>query len=87
MVQSIILNKVAELLEGYGRRIQFSVFEARLETYQVEQLGDRLQRRIKRSGDHIRIYPLSRPTEARILVLGSGQIPVEFPFSTVVGAL
>lgn len=32
----------------------------------------------------IRIYPLSRHTEASILVLGSGQIPVEPPFSTVV---
>lgn len=77
-------RKIAELLEGYGRRVQLSVFEACLETYQVEELCDRLQRRIQPTEDHIRIYPLSRHTQATVLVLGSGQIPLEPPLSTVV---
>ncbi|WP_448526976.1 CRISPR-associated endonuclease Cas2 [Parathermosynechococcus lividus] len=77
-------RKVAELLEGYGQRVQFSVFEARLAPKQLQQLRDRLCRRLKPSEDHVRIYPLSHHTEANILILGTGQSPLEPPTSQVI---
>ncbi len=76
-------RKIAKLLEGYGQRVQFSVFEARLTPKQLQQLGDRLRRRLKLNEDHIRIYPLSRHTEGSILILGTGFPPPE-PFTSQV---
>ncbi|XFA73273.1 CRISPR-associated endonuclease Cas2 [Thermosynechococcaceae cyanobacterium Okahandja] len=77
-------RKVAELLEGYGQRVQFSVFEARLTPKQLQQLRDRLRRRLKFSEDHVRIYPLSHHTESSILILGIGCSSLEPPTSQVV---
>ncbi|MGY2838709.1 CRISPR-associated endonuclease Cas2 [Thermostichus sp. MS-CIW-41] len=31
-------KKVSDLLEGYGRRVQYSVFECRLEQHQYQDL-------------------------------------------------
>lgn len=52
-----VRSRVASLLEGYGRRVQESVFECRLEKHALEELTARLQREL-RSPDNgeIRIY-------------------------------
>jgi CRISPR-associated protein Cas2 len=50
-------RKVAELLEGYGQRVQYSVFECWLSAEKLTELQKRLKRRIKIEEDSVRFYP------------------------------
>ncbi len=76
-------RKVANLLEGYGRRVQYSVFECVLTAVKYEELSRRLHKRIKLSEDSVRFYPLSRHTLDQVKVLGGAPITT-FPGSTIV---
>lgn len=50
------LRKVARLCEGYGRRVQNSVFELTLERHQLRSLRSKLELVISASDDSIIIY-------------------------------
>jgi len=63
-------NKVAHLLEGYGMRVQKSVFECVLSPDQREMLQRKLNRYIKPEEDQMRFYPLSPRYRQKVLVLG-----------------
>lgn len=63
-------NKVAHLLEGYGMRVQKSVFECVLSPDQREMLQKKLNRYIKPEEDQVRFYPLSPRYRQKVLVLG-----------------
>ena len=69
-------RKLATLLEGYGVRVQHSVFECQLSPTLLTQLRLRLERLIKSDQDRVRLWPLSRRNCARIVTLG---IPVPTP--------
>jgi len=62
-------QKVSHLLEGYGRRVQYSVFECRLPAGKYRELRDRLRPYIKPE-DSVRFYPLSGHTLAQVEVWG-----------------
>lgn len=64
-------RKLATLLEGYGVRVQYSVFECQLRPETLEQLRRRLERLIQPEVDRVRLWPLSSRCCARILNLGS----------------
>ena len=51
-------TKLAEALEAYGRRVQYSVFEALLEPPQIEELLERLASLIDPEEDKVRLYRL-----------------------------
>ena len=63
-------RKLATLLEGYGVRVQHSVFECQLRPSTLTQLRLRLERLIKSDQDRVRLWPLSRRNCARIVNLG-----------------
>jgi CRISPR-associated protein Cas2 len=63
-------RKLATLLEGYGVRVQFSVFECQLRPETVEKLRRRIERLIKPDQDRVRLWPLSARSCARIVNLG-----------------
>jgi CRISPR-associated protein Cas2 len=63
-------KKVSNLLEGYGRRVQYSVFECILSAQKYQELKDRLQPRVKLSEDSIRFYPVSQHTFNQVEVWG-----------------
>lgn len=63
-------NQVAHLLEGYGMRVQKSVFECVLNSDQRELLERKLNRYIKPAEDQVRFYPLSPRYRNKVLVLG-----------------
>jgi CRISPR-associated protein Cas2 len=63
-------RRIAVLLEGYGVRVQESVFECELPSEVVLRLQSRLQRLINADEDAIRLWPLSRSCCARIVNLG-----------------
>lgn len=68
--------RIARLLEGYGERVQYSVFECELEERHLQRLVRSLQRLLE-PGDAVRIYrlPLSR---TEVLILG-GRAMVHSP--------
>jgi CRISPR-associated protein Cas2 len=70
VVQDRRRNRVAHLLEGYGMRIQKSVFECVLTPDQRDMLQRKLSCYIKPEEDQVRFYPLSPRYRKKVLVLG-----------------
>lgn len=63
-------NKVAHLLEGYGMRVQKSVFECVLNDHQYEMLNRKLNRYLNANEDQVRFYPMSGHTRRKVTILG-----------------
>lgn len=64
-------TKLATFLEGYGRRVQKSVFECFLSLSEMKALHQKVQRRIKPEEDNVRFYWISADALPRTLTLGS----------------
>ena len=64
------LRAVAKACEGFGQRVQKSVFECKLTAAQLEQLVFSLRRRIDEQEDSLRVYRLQEPHERFVQVLG-----------------
>lgn len=64
------LRRVAKVCEGYGQRVQKSVFECALNEGQLEILRHRLVREMKGGEDSIRIYRLREPRSRHVEVFG-----------------
>ena len=64
------LRKVAKICEGFGQRVQKSVFECVLSEMQLLQLEDRLRGAIDFETDSLRIYRLREPRARYVRVLG-----------------
>lgn len=64
-------NRAAHLLEGYGMRVQKSVFECVLNEKQLNLLQRKLDRYINAAEDQVRFYPMSAHTRRKVLILGS----------------
>jgi CRISPR-associated protein Cas2 len=69
--------KLAKLLEGYGRRVQYSVFECFLTLEEMRQLHGKVERRVKVAEDNVRFYWISADAMERVLTVGSA--PPEAP--------
>lgn len=70
-------TKVAKILEGFGQRVQYSVFECDLSESQYRQLQRRLERIIRPDeGDSVRTYRLCANCVHSIVIVGRGP-PVE----------
>lgn len=63
-------KKVSDLLEGYGRRVQYSVFECVLAKSKYDELRQRLKQRVNLIEDSVRFYPLSGHTVSQVEVWG-----------------
>lgn len=70
-------RKVMELLEGYGARVQDSVFECRLSGPELAAVGREVLTIIDRATDSVRYYPLDAAAAQRILIHGVGQVTPE----------
>lgn len=69
--------KLAKLLEGFGQRVQFSVFECNLDDREYLVLMRKLRRLAKPGdGDSVRIYRLCSPCTKQIEIIGAGP-PIE----------
>jgi len=64
------LPKVAKLLEGYGVRVQYSVFECILTERQLNELQRRLKRLIRTETDSVRFYRLCETCREEITITG-----------------
>jgi CRISPR-associated protein Cas2 len=76
-------KQVSDLLEGYGRRVQYSVFECMLTAAKYEELQQRLQKRINLKEDSVRFYPLSKHTLGQVETWG-GVAVTQVPKSVII---
>lgn len=67
-------SKVAKILEGYGQRAQYSVFECEINDEQREKLEQLLKREIDAAEDDIRFYPMNRADLKRVRLLGRAEL-------------
>ncbi|RKZ32020.1 CRISPR-associated endonuclease Cas2 [bacterium] len=67
-------RKLAKFLEGYGDRVQYSVFEARLNKRQLMYVAGKIKRLIDEEEDSVRIYVLCNSCVEKIKVIGLGEI-------------
>jgi CRISPR-associated protein Cas2 len=51
-------NPISKILERYGTRVQFSLFECNLDTDRLTELLQKLEEIIKPDEDSLRCYPL-----------------------------
>lgn len=64
------LRKVAKICEGFGQRVQKSVFECVVSDAQFAQLEHRLGGVIDQEADSLRIYRLREPRSKFVRVVG-----------------
>ena len=64
------LRRVAKVCEGYGQRVQKSVFECIVSEVELEQLVYRLLHEIDAQEDSLRVYRLREPRERHVRVYG-----------------
>lgn len=72
--------RVSKVLEGYGRRVQESVFECFITFPEMQKLHQKVLWRVKPQEDNVRFYWIAADAVARILTIGSEvpQSPPEF---------
>ncbi len=73
--------KIAQALEGYGERVQYSVFEVWATAKELETLHKQLTRHVKAAGEaqaSVRIYPLCAACRGKRDILGKGD-PTDAP--------
>lgn len=76
--------KVARYLEGWGMRVQRSVFECAVRDHQaLERLVRGLGRRLDGEEDRVRVYHLCERCRRQVRVLGPGEV-TEVPPAWVV---
>ncbi|WP_119071492.1 CRISPR-associated endonuclease Cas2 [Aggregatilinea lenta] len=62
-------RKVVKIMEGAGRRVQYSVFECEINNARLERLKRDLQRAIDDEEDDVRFYPLNEGDIPKIITL------------------
>lgn len=67
--------KVATALEGYGQRVQYSVFEVWVTEPMQRELIQTLERLIESGEDSVRLYRLCAACQGQVTVLGQGDGP------------
>ncbi len=63
-------RQVQKIMEGAGRRAQYSVFECELDLSRLDRLVDQLRRVIDEEEDDVRFYPLNAADLKRVITLG-----------------
>ncbi len=76
-------KKVSDLLEGYGQRVQYSVFECVLTQAKYDELRQRLKKRVKLPEDNVRFYPLSKHTLSQVETWGGPPV-TRMPGSVII---
>jgi len=70
-------TKVMKLLKGYGTRVQYSVFECRLNAVELTKLSHELRGLIDLNTDSVRCYWLDADAVQRIAIFGLGKVTTE----------
>ncbi|MEW6141528.1 MAG: CRISPR-associated endonuclease Cas2 [Chloroflexota bacterium] len=76
-------NRVAKALEGFGYRVQFSVFECEVDEAQFRKMREKVAGRINPEEDSVRYYLICQSCLAKIIIDGLGQVQREKPLFVV----
>lgn len=76
-------TKVMKTLSGYGRRVQYSVFECELRPADLENLKVRLRQLIHADADDVRFYQLCEACLGKTTMLGKAELHRHAPYSVV----
>ncbi len=68
------LRKIANQMENFGTRVQYSVFECHLENAQLQELQQRLSNLLEPTEDQVRYYHLCGKDKLNIVIDGKGQV-------------
>ena len=68
---------IADTLKDFGRRVQYSVFEAQLDTALLAALRQRVERIVDLEDDSVRIYALCGECEEKVTIIGQGRRTTE----------
>lgn len=63
--------KLSNYLEGFGRRVQESVFECFLELNDMEKLFQKVKKKVKPELDNVRFYWIPSDALPKTLTIGS----------------
>lgn len=74
--------RMANFLKGYGERVQYSVFEADLNHYQLKDMLRRMKEIIEPE-DSVRVYLLGKDWRRRTLTLGQA-MSLNFPEDEII---
>lgn len=77
-------TKIAKMMEDYGQRVQYSVFECDLSAKHLGKLLKELKGVMVEKEDSVRVYRLCAACVKEITVLGQGKPPVEEPVVRIV---
>jgi len=67
-------TQVMNLLQGYGVRVQYSVFECEVRPADLEELKQRMRRLIRKEEDDVRFYPLCQSCLEKVSALGKAKL-------------
>jgi CRISPR-associated protein Cas2 len=67
-------TRLAHTLKDFGERVQYSVFECRLEEGALDRLRNRIDALIDPEEDRVRIYRLCRECIEKVEIRGSGKL-------------
>lgn len=73
-------HQASELLLGYGRRLEESVFFVDVEEALVAEMVERLERILIPEEDCVHIFPLCGACQQKVRVLGRGRLPNDEDF-------
>jgi len=73
-------RRIFKLMEGYGTRVQYSVFECELSGTQLKELRTRVQKLMQPREDSVRFYMLCADDVKRVLCLGGRPLTREALF-------
>lgn len=64
-------TKLSNFLEGYGRQVQYSVFECFLNLPQMRDLHEKVEKKVNCEEDNVRFYWISKNANSKTLTIGS----------------
>lgn len=70
-------RRLHELLKGFGRRVQFSVFECELSEAEVAEVTRRAAAEVDEETDSCRLYRLCQGCREDVTIVGKGDRYVE----------
>jgi CRISPR-associated protein Cas2 len=67
-------TRLAHTLKDFGQRVQYSVFECRLEVEALERLRHKVEKLIDPLEDSVRIYRLCLECDRQVEIQGMGKV-------------
>ena len=72
--------KVAKLLENYGTRVQYSVFECLISKEQLKKIMEETKKIIDLNTDSVRFYSICENCVRKIEITGVGEVSKDIDF-------